>query len=287
MTLVQMRMQSKPILLWEESISHPPGKLKQLLLPIIQRFFGAFDACIAASSRCKEYLVEMGAKPEGVFIAGTPIDTGFFTSRSRAMSKDEKNNLKNKLRIEGQRVVLSFGQLIPRKGVMILLEAFAELRLKRCDVVMLLLGSGVLLNEIQEFVSSHKLENSVHILGYIQHDDLPKYCAISDIFVLPSLYDAFPVAVHEAMACGLPVITTNMVGATPDLVRDGVNGLVVPPADSGALSWALDEILRDESTCQQMAEASREIIAEWTIDKAVSGFRQAIEYSLASREKRN
>jgi glycosyltransferase involved in cell wall biosynthesis len=177
------------------------------------------------------------------------------------------------------------GQFIPRKGVMILLQALAKLRLDRSDVAMLLLGRGILLNDIQEFLHSHNLEKAVRILGYIQQADLPKYCAISDVFVLPSLYDAFPVAIHEAMACGLPIITTEMVGATPDLVKDGVNGFVVPHSDIAALCHALDEILRDEDKRLQMAKASRTIIEGWSADKAVDGFRQAIEYSLAIKKR--
>ena len=283
LVLLQTRMQSKAILLWEESISHPSSKLKYALSPLISMFFREFDACIAASSRCKDYLVEMGAKTEAVFLSGTPIDTSFFKDNSLAISQDQKSRLKHELGIERRRIILFAGQFIPRKGVMILLEAFAKLLIDRGDVAMLMLGSGMLLDDMRDYLRSHNLEKAVRILGYIQHSDLPKYHSISDVFVLPSLYDAFPVAIHEAMASGLPVITTEMVGATPDLVIDGINGFIVPPGNISALHFALREILKDENRRQGMGEASQAIIEEWTIEKAVNGFCRAIEYSLDSK----
>lgn len=282
-TLLYMKLRSRPVILWEESISHPASRSKRLLFPLIKRVFRGFDACIAASSRCKEYLVEMGAKPEGVFVAGTPIDSDFFTNRALAVSDDEKENLKSELGIAEKQVILFVGQLIPRKGIMVLLDAFRQLRQKRDNVAMLILGSGLLHNQIQEFLRVQHLDETVRVIGFVQHTDLPRYAAISDVFVLPSLYDAFPVAIHEAMACGLPVITTEMVGATPDLVKNGFNGLVVPPNDCDALHNALDEILKHADRRQQMANASLEIISGWTIDKAVSGFSEAVQCALASK----
>jgi glycosyltransferase involved in cell wall biosynthesis len=279
-TVVQMKVQRRPVLLWEESISHPSGPMKQALAPALRRLFGAFDACIAASSRCRDYLIEMGARAEGVFVAGTPIDTEFFAGRSIEISSEAKQALKRDLALEGKQVIVFIGQLIPRKGVMVLLRAFVKLREQRPNAALVMLGSGALLDEINQFVNANALEDAVRVIGFVQHAQLQAYCSMAEVFVLPSLYDAFPVAVHEAMACGLPVITTDMVGVTPDLVKDGVNGFVVPAGDDEALSCALNGVLQDDKLRARMAEASREVIAGWTIENAVGGFRQAIDYAL-------
>lgn len=280
-TVIQMKVQRRPVLLWEESISHPSGPVKRALAPALRRLFGAFDACIAASSRCRDYLIEMGARAEGVFVAGTPIDTEFFTSRSTKISSEAREALKRDLRLDGKQVIVFTGQLIPRKGIMVLLRAFAKLRKERPTAALVILGSGALLGEVNRFVKVHGLEDSVRVIGFVQQPQLPAYCSMADLFVLPSLYDAFPVAVHEAMACGLPVITTDMVGVAPDLVKDGVNGFVVRAGDEEALFGAMQRALQDDKRRARMAEASREVIAGWTMENAVAGFRQAIDHALA------
>lgn len=281
-TVIQMKVQRRPVLLWEESISHPSGPVKRAVTPALRLLFGAFDACIAASSRCRDYLIEMGARAEGVFVAGTPIDTEFFTSRSTKISIEARESLKRDLDLDGKQVIVFTGQLIPRKGIMVLLRAFAKLRRERPTAALVMLGSGALLDEVNRFVKAHDLADSVRVIGFVQHPQLPAYCSMADLFVLPSLYDAFPVAVHEAMACGLPVITTDMVGVAPDLVKDGVNGFVVRAGDEDALFGAMQKALQDEKRRTGMAKASREAIAGWTMENAVAGFRQAIDHALTT-----
>jgi glycosyltransferase involved in cell wall biosynthesis len=99
----------------------------------------------------------------------------------------------------------------------------------------------------------------VRFLGVRQ--DVPNLLAISDLFVLPSLWEGLPNSVLEAMAAGLPVVATNVDGS-PEVVVDGETGVLVPPADPVALADAICSLLQDEALRVSMAEAARTRVAE-------------------------
>jgi glycosyltransferase involved in cell wall biosynthesis len=113
---------------------------------------------------------------------------------------------------------------------------------------------------------------------------LPKFYAMADLFVLPSFYDTFGVVVDEAMASGLPVVTTTRVGAVADLVRDGENGRVVPPGDAEALADAVREILSDAELRQRMSLRASKDIRKWTVEDAAAGFLQCVRLFVTEPE---
>jgi len=284
--LIYGKLTQTPVILWEDSIPRPPSRLKRFLAPAIRRMFGAYDAMVAMSSKCKNYLIEWGGKPHAVFLSSYSIDNNLFPNDSNE-SLFLRERLNHILGLGDSKVVLFVGQFILRKGIIELLDAFRKLVITHGNVILLMVGDGPMRRQIEAFAADNGLLGRIVLPGYVRQKDLSSYYARSDVFVLPSHYETFGVVICEAMACGLPVITTEMVGAAPDLVKDGVNGFVVPPGNIGALHCALDEILRDKNRRLRMAEASQTMIAEWTIDKAVNGFCQAIEYSLDSLKKRS
>lgn len=275
-----------PVVLWEDSISHPPSWLKRCLSPEIRKMFSAYDAMVAMSSRCKEYLIEWGAKPQSVFLSTYAIGDDLFPKKPCELSLI-REKINSRLGLSDKKVILFVGQFIRRKGIVELLTAFRKVAAGQDDVLLLMVGDGPMRLQIEAFAIENGLRNRIVLPGYVQQNDLPGFYARSDVFVLPSYYETFGAAIGEAVAQGLPIITTQMVGATPDIIRDRINGIVIPPADAEALYHALDELLRNKSIRQEMAEASRKIDAERTIDKAVSGFIQAIEYCMDSKIKRN
>jgi glycosyltransferase involved in cell wall biosynthesis len=103
---------------------------------------------------------------------------------------------------------------------------------------------------------------------------------------MPSRYEAFGVVAGEAMAAGLPVITTSAVGAEPDLVQDGVSGIVIPPENVPALKRALNRLIMDVSLREQMGSCASESAAHYTTQDIAAGFVQVVKNTVNDYRRR-
>jgi len=274
--LAHSKLHRRRVVLWDESIMHPPVRLKRWLMPLLKRYFGAFDGYFAASNACIEYMVSMGAARERVWLMPQIADNDFFANGS-ARYRPVRDDVKRELGIHTPYLILFVGQLIPRKGVLTLLDAFRDIASLRNDVSLMLVGKGPLREELRARGVAYGLQERFFIQDYASQTLLPKYYALADVFVLPSLYDAFGVVVSEAMACGLPIVTTYTVGATSNIVQDGVNGFIVPPQQPKPLAEALLKIIGDDARRASMSAESRRIIAGWNVDVSAQNFLRCME----------
>jgi len=269
-----------PFVLWFEQtlLSEPKKKfLGRFVRGLAKKIFINFsDAYIVPGSLAKEYLVRNGARDDRIFISPYAIDLEYFTNQVKE-SALKKEEVKRCLKLNSENKCIVFaGQLIWRKGVFTLLDAYNLLSVEeKKKTYLLLLGSGMLEEQIKQYCRENNLEN-VLMPGYKQQDELIKYFDISDIFVLPSRYDTWGMVVNEAMACGLPVIVTKGVGASGDIVVNGVNGYIVNVDNPQELYLAIKKMLDDEELTAKMSKKSIEIISSWTLDRAVRGFDDAI-----------
>jgi glycosyltransferase involved in cell wall biosynthesis len=169
------------------------------------------------------------------------------------------------------------GRLAPQKNPMLLVRAFAALQDPRAHLVML--GEGILRDELLAFVSERRLADRVHFLG--KRMDIPECLAASDVFVLSSNWEGNPLAVMEAMAAGLPVIGTR-VGGVPELVESGQHGILVDPGDDAAFAEAMRTLLNDVEKRLTMAEAARLRAKEaFDVKSMVRGYMAIYEAALA------
>ncbi len=157
------------------------------------------------------------------------------------------------------------GKLVPRKGVDTLIEAMGILGRRRGGAP-LLMAAGV--GELREGLEARARElgvgDRVRFVGKVPHDDLGWWMSAGDVFVLPSLSEGLPTVVCEAMNCGLPVVATAVDG-TPEIVRDGETGILIPTGDPEALAAALARILDDPEVAARMSAAALRIgQAEYT-----------------------
>jgi glycosyltransferase involved in cell wall biosynthesis len=272
-----------PTILWDESIPHPPGKLKKTLSPLLRRYFGSFDGYLAASSWCREYMISMGAAPERVVVFPQVADNSFFKQQAEHL-RAQREEIKRAIGISTCRVILFVGQLIPRKGVRTLLDAFEQIAAQDADVSLVLVGKGVLRAELEARRAASPFAERLFIQPFAAQAELPKYYALADIFVLPSFYDTFGVVVNEAMASSLPVVTTHNVGAVANLVEDGVNGRIVAPGDAAQLAQALTHLLKDEELRQKMGANALARIEQWTIEDAAHAFIECLTRCLKARQ---
>jgi glycosyltransferase involved in cell wall biosynthesis len=151
------------------------------------------------------------------------------------------------------------GQMIARKGVDLLLTAFAELPSR---ARLLLVGREA---ELQSLLSplSAEVRARIDYAGFQAPDDLPRFFAQADVFVLPSRYDGWGVVVNQALGAGLPVICSDKVGAGYDLVREGVNGCVFAAGDADTLRASMQRLLDEPALSDQYGDASRQSAAHW------------------------
>ena len=149
------------------------------------------------------------------------------------------------------------GQMIARKGVDLLLAAFDRLVATGANVLLLWVGREADLPRFMQAVSAAARER-IQYEGFQAPESLPEYFGRSDVFVLPSRHDGWGVVVNQALAAGLPVITSDAVGAGFDLVENGVNGMCVSANDVDALYRALETVASSPETAARWGQNSRE-----------------------------
>ncbi len=160
------------------------------------------------------------------------------------------------------------GRIEKRKGTHILIKAMESVWEVYPNISVNLIGEEGDLKKSQ-LLESVKLENRkrIHFTGYLGHDELPDYYRKTTLYVTPTRYEGFGYTLLEAMACGVPVVATS-VGAIPEVVDNGLTGLLVDAEDPKALANAILSLLSEESKRKEMGEQSRrKVLNTYTIEK--------------------
>jgi len=177
------------------------------------------------------------------------------------------------------RVILWVGRLDPVKGLNHLVDAFASI-MNHTSAQLVLIGGGQMQIALHNHIISVGLSSRIHMLGL--RDDVPQWLGSAHVFVFPSQTEGLPNALLEAMASGLPVITTDVPGCR-DLVTHEKTGLVVPYGDVGALANAMQQLLSDQQYADRLGDAAKqEIHDHWqftqTLDTYERLYRDVIDY---------
>jgi len=152
--------------------------------------------------------------------------------------------------------IFYMGLLNRRKGVHDLIQALTIVKNKVQNVKLYIAGTGPYINKLKQLVTALDLEKDVIFLGFITEEEKFAYMKSIDIFVLPSYWESFPIVLLEAMACGKPIVTTDIAG-NPFAVTDGVNGYLVKPGDWQQLAEKLIYMLNNKRLISIMGEESK------------------------------
>ncbi|NJN73121.1 MAG: glycosyltransferase family 4 protein [Limnothrix sp. RL_2_0] len=158
--------------------------------------------------------------------------------------------------------ILFCGQMIKRKGVDLLLSAFARLVTAGFSTKLILVGREAELPEMMEQLPEAATQH-IEYVGFQAPDDLPKFFQQADIFILPSRYDGWGVVVNQALGAGLPIVCSDAVGSAPDLVEAGQNGFIFPAGDEEKLFEALHFYLDDPERIRTASELSLRRSPDW------------------------
>ena len=178
---------------------------------------------------------------------------------------------------------LFVGRFVYYKGIDVLIDAMAQ-----CAGTLILVGDGPLQNQLRQQVARLHLESRVVFAGSVPDAELPAYYHASDVFVLPSVAESetYGLVQIEAMASGVPVISTNLPTGVPWVNQDRITGLVVPPRDVAALAQALNTLGVNASLCRTFGENGRRR-AETVFSRAdtVRTFRRLVETTVRAPER--
>ncbi|HZW30478.1 MAG TPA: glycosyltransferase family 4 protein [Isosphaeraceae bacterium] len=219
------------------------------------------DGIVAVSHDLEERVVALGADPSRVRVVYDGIDSELFHPGSRDAARAR---MARELPLHGP-VVLFIGNLLPVKGLEVLIDAFARLAGQGVDFHGLLIGRGPLRSRLEARVRRLGLDGRVKLLGSRPHDQLPDWYRAADLFVLPSYSEGVPIVLLEAAACGTPFVASR-VGGIPEIAHLGTSRLV-PAGDAEALAEAIRAGLADgrrerlpHSPVRSHAEAVAELI---------------------------
>lgn len=173
------------------------------------------------------------------------------------------------------------GRLAGVKGAPLLLDAVARLAAARPGLRLTLVGDGPERPALEARAAELGLGARVAFTGYLTQDQVADTLARADALALPSFAEGVPVVLMEAMATGLPVVTTRIMGI-PELVEDGVSGLLVPPGDLDALTAALDRLAGDPAGAAAMGRAGRaKVAADYDLGAEASWLKRLFAGHLA------
>lgn len=164
-------------------------------------------------------------------------------------------------------IITCVANLRPVKNHIMLLNGITPLLKENHDLKLLLVGSGDIQKEVSNYIGLHNFQDSIFLLG--MRNDIPEILAISDIFVLTSLWEGMPGAIMEAMAAGLPVVATD-VGDVKELVEDGKTGFLVEVGDVNALTGYIKRLVEDKDLRERMGREGSRKIDNYPLEKMVA-----------------
>ncbi len=178
------------------------------------------------------------------------------------------------------------GRLEREKGHAILLEAISLLQQRHVPVVLEVVGDGSRLDSLRRQADSLGISDRVTFAGPVGQDRIQDRYRAADAFCLPSLGEGIPMVLMEALASGLPAVASNTMGI-PELIEDGVTGLLVPPGRPEELAEAIQRLAGDRSVGRSLGKAGRsKVMEEFSLDQGADSLRDALLQVLSGQAVR-
>lgn len=233
---------------------------RKLIYRMKKYFISSATYWLSSGKTTNEYLEHYGANKINIY------NYNFTSIRDddiaiSTLNDDEKHILRNKLGIKNKHIILTVGRYIYCKGFDLLIRAAKYVKE---NVEIVIIGDKPS-KEYIDLIEELNL-NNIKFVDFMNKKDLEQYYKVADIFVLPTREDIWGLVVNEAMAKGLPIITTNKCGAGLELIKDEENGYIVPVEDYKAIAEKINLIIEDEKLKEKMIFNNIDKIKAYTIE---------------------
>jgi colanic acid/amylovoran biosynthesis glycosyltransferase len=214
--------------------------------------FNIGDAFLPVCDHWKNIMIKLGCSENKIIVHRMGIDLKKFISKEKLL-----NNTKTR--------IISIGRLVEKKGIEFVIKAVKNVLGEFPDIDYIIVGDGPLRKKLDNLINKLRIENNVKILGNKTHEEIIELLYDSDILLMPSIVakdgdcEGIPVVLMEAMATGLPVISTYHSGI-PELVKNGKSGFLVPERDIKGIADKLKYLILHYEERLEMGRAGREII---------------------------
>lgn len=232
-----------------------------------------YQAALVGGKPHKRYLIKLGMPADAIFLGYDTVGNDVFHPK-RIKSLPCSLN---------RPFFLAINRFVTKKNLPFLISAYATYHQlvgnKAWDLV--LCGDGELRPQIEQQIAKLNLQDSVHLPGFLQQNELLPYFAHAKCFIHASIQEQWGLVVNEAMAAGLPVIVSNRCGCFEDLVIEGVNGFSFDPENNQQLTDLMLKVSSGKIDIDKMGQAALEHIQEFSPEYFAQGLMQAVEYALA------
>jgi glycosyltransferase involved in cell wall biosynthesis len=262
----------KKFILWNGTTLLSTANIKGLQSILKRIIIRGSDRYIAYGTKAKEYLGYFGAKAENIYISTNTVDMEYF--QSKVVEYRNKDSFMKERKKYPKYLLLYVGQLIRRKGIIQVLKALSYL--KDLEIAFLIVGSGPEEGKLKDFCKEKDL-NNIFFEGFQQQEILPKYYALSDVFILPSFEEVWGLVINEALASGLYVLSSKYAGASYDLIEEGWNGEIFDPDNVEEIVELIERIKENiEDIKERQNDISQYVCREFSIEKSAQEFIKAI-----------
>lgn len=172
------------------------------------------------------------------------------------------------------RVLVSMGRLGPEKGFDLLIEGFAKVSAQHPDLHLVILGEGAERKSLEQLRASLGMDGRIHLPGRVSNP--MHYLRQCELYVMSSRYEGFPMALCEAMASGLPVISFDCPTGPGEIIRNDVDGILVPPGDLQGLASAIHRLLSDESLRRALGARGSEILDRFSEERIMGDWTRLL-----------
>lgn len=283
LAMMYMRLRRIPYILNVDGMlsAEIPEKSKLNRFLRCMMFKGA-SAYITSGKDTIKYLKDIGVKSSNMY-------TYHFSSVTesdilkRPVTSEEKISLKKELAIREKKMFISVARFIPKKGLDLLIKAFG--RISDDDIALVLIGGdkSVYIPLLEMLPAD--VRSRIYFPGFMSKERLYQYYKAADVFVLPTHHDEWGLVINEALACGLPAITTNRCGAGLEIIKDGENGYLLDHNDEKGLAQTMKYMISNSRMLHDMACKNLELAHNYTIDNMVKDHIKIFDRLLKNSSK--
>ncbi len=261
-------------LLWTESTAFDQRDHHPFVEFAKKKFLNLCTAFVVPGKSSQHYLQQLGIEERRITTAPNAIDIALF-ARQAEQARAAESPVRSRHALP-PRYFLYVGRLLRAKGIFDLLDAYSQLSSEiRSRIGLVFVGDGSDRREL--LARTEKIApGKIQVIGFTHREELAEIYALAECLIFPTHTDPWGLVVNEAMACGLPVIATNVAGCTLDLVHDGINGVVIPPGDPTRLAAAMQNLISDDARRNEMAHKSRELIDAYSPAVWAQGVVEAV-----------